>query len=322
MSALSAPFRCGGEAVSLPQRVKILAWGRNEVRPGGQVILVDDQVATSLSANQELVGIDKVPMDYEHQSFPTHRNYMPDPRHSPGSGRIEVVPGDGVYLCGISYTPSGVEHAASYQDVSAVVHHDAEGRPLWISSVALCQAGAVAGMEFSEAAAAALALAAAPSPSPTPTPDTMDQTDDAPNYRELLIAKLGLTPGESGEVTDEQIHAAMSTAKPEAAGTEALSARLTALESLEARREREALVARAAAEGKVIPLTAELIAQTPVAVLSAMVDGLTAGEVPLAGAKTTEKPGSEAVALSADEATAAKALGLTPEEFRKANPQG
>lgn len=315
--ALSAPFRSGGDAAGLPQRVRILAWGANVARPKGAVILVDDSTV-ALAANQELVGIDRVPMDYEHQSFKGHANFLPDPRHSPGSGVIEVIPGDGVYLSALEYTPNGQAHAASYQDVSAVVHLDKQGRPLWISSVALTQRGAVAGMEFAQAVAALSALT-------ENKPPIMQNTAD---FRSLLVTLLKLP----ADVTDEQISSAVEQ-HPSAqetdmkdTSTEALSAmesRLAALEtsqvalsSAEADRERNALVARATQEGKVIPLSADLIKQTSVAVLSAMVEALPAGEVQLENAAKGEKPGERVEALSADEKSAAKALGLSEDEYR------
>ena len=81
--------------------------------------------------------------------------------------------------------------------------------------------------------------------------------------------------------------------------------------------------APAGAEGKVIPLSAEQIEACDVAILSAMVDQLPAGEVPkkLPGTQTTETAAASVVALSADEKSAARALGLTEEEYRKAKPQ-
>jgi phage I-like protein len=302
------PFRSGGDAAGLPQRVKILSWGENVGRTTGKLIVVDEESAAALSRNQELVACERVPMDYVHQSHPGHPNYRPDPRHSPGSGLIEVVPGDGIYLSAIEYTPNGVEHAASYQDVSAVVHLDSKKRPLWISSVALTQTGDVAGMEFKEAVAV---LEAIQNPLPTE-----DNDMDTP-YKAILLKLLGLPEG----ATDEEIQAA---AEPKAAADDsaAMSARILNLEQHRETQERERLLDAAKAAGKVVPLSAEIIAQTPVAVLSAMIEGLPAGEVPLQGAQTEEKPGKEAVALSADEANAAKALGLTPEEFRAANPVG
>lgn len=314
--ALSAPFRAGGAAAELPQRVRLLAWGENIGRTTGARIVVDDQ-ALALAANQELVAVESVPLDYEHQSHKGHPNYLPDPRHSPGAGRIEVVAGDGVYLSAISYTPNGLQFAAGYQDVSAVVHLDKHNRPLWISSVALTQQGDVSGMEFAEAVAALSARSLSHTP---------NMENNAAQFRSLLVKLLKLPD----DATDEQIVAAVETAPAaqdpamKAETTEALSARLTALETtntaLSARldgQDRQALVERATREGKVIPLSAELIEQTPVAVLGAMIDKLPAGEVNLETSGNKEKPADKVVALSADQQAAAKALGLTDEEYRK-----
>lgn len=314
------PFRSGGDAAGLPQKVKILSWGENIGRTTGKLIVVDEEAAAVLPRNQELVACERVPLDYVHQSVKGHPNYQPDPRHSPGSGIIEVVPGDGVYLSAIEYTPNGLQHAASYQDVSAVVHLDAKKRPLWISSVALTQTGDVAGMEFKDAVAVLAAVQTPLTPSSDghrpplqSKPETRKTMD---TYKAILLKMLGLPETAS----DEEIQAA-ATPKPEPAeDSAALSARVVDLERYRETSERETLIEQATAAGKVVPLSAEIIARTPTAVLAALIDGLPAGEVPLAGAKSEEKPGTDAVALSAEEANAAKALGLTPEDYRKANP--
>ena len=82
--------------------------------------------------------------------------------------------------------------------------------------------------------------------------------------------------------------------------------------------ERHRLVDLATREGKVIPLSAEEMDATPVAILSALIAKLPAGEVPLDGTTAKrELPSTHAAALSADESRAAKALGLTDEEYRK-----
>lgn len=315
--SVAAPFRLSGDAAGLPQRVRILGWGENIGRTTGARILVDERVAETLSANQELVAIERVPMDYEHQSVKGHPNYQPDPRHSPGAGRIEVVVGEGVYLSGIDYSPSGQEHAPGYQDVSGVIHLDADARPLWISSVALTQTGDVAGMEFSEAMAVLSARAVPASPySPSPA---MENTTE---YRPLLLKLLKLPD----TATDEELVAAVDNENSEPpapkddmipAETTALSARLDLLESRATQSEREALVQRATREGKVIPLSAALISETSVAVLTAMVDALPAGAVPLTPAGAKETPAAQVAVLSADESHAAKLLGLTPEQYAK-----
>lgn len=318
------PFRASAEEAGLPKRVKLLGWGENVGRTTNHRILVDEVVAASLAANQSLVACDLVPLDYEHQSCPGHPNYVPDPRHSPGCGSVEVVPGEGVFLSAIQYSPNGVEFAPGYNDVSAVAHLDKDGRVLWISSVALTQRGDVSGMEFAEA----VAVLSAHSPSPKPTPPKPSMKDEA-TYREMLIKLLGLKPGDSGEISDEEIIAAvaakaeaMPADKPTATETVALSARLDRMEKAEENRQRDALLARASAEGKVVPLSAEEAEGVSVAILTAMIDKLPKGEVPLAGAAGGEKPSPSVVALSADEANACRALGLTPEEFRAANPKG
>lgn len=316
------PFRRGGAAADLPQRVKLLGWGENIGRTTGARILVDDAAVASLAANQELVAIERVPMDYEHQSVKGHPNYQADPRFSPGAGTIEVVAGEGVYLSAIDYSANGEQHAESYQDVSAVVHLDKAGRPLWISSVALTQTGDVAGMEFAEAVAVLSARQAALSSQIKPTMNN-DTTADETTFRGLLMKFLKL----ADDATDEDIIAAASKtvesapkeeADPvKADSTAALSARIVALENRSASRERQDLVARATREGKVIPLSAELMEQTPLAVLSAIVAGLAPGEVPLAIQGRKEVPAAKVAALSADEKGAAARLGLTEEEYLK-----
>lgn len=320
--SVAAPFRRGGAEVGLPQRVRILKWGENVGRTTGARILVDEVVAATLTANQELVAIERVPMDYEHQSVKDHPNFQPDPRHSPGAGSIEVVVGEGVFLSAIDYSPSGLEHAPGYQDVSGVIHLDGDHRPVWISSVALTQTGDVAGMEFSEAMAVLSARLAAPAAvtlsAPAMTPD---------DYRPLLLKMLRLKE----DATDEELVAAaeaesqeppapqdpMTPDAPTATETAALSARLDLLESRATQGEREALVARASREGKVIPLSAELISATSVAVLTALVDGLPAGAVPLDATHRKVAAAPDTAVLSADESHAAQLLGLTPEQFAK-----
>lgn len=328
------PFRRGEAAAPLPQRVKILAWGGNIGRTTGARILVDESVAATLCANQELVACDRIPLDYEHQSVAAHPNFKADPRHTAAHGEIEVIPGDGVYLSALDYTPNGAEMASGYQDVSAVVHLDKDGRPLWISSVALTQRGDVAGMEFAESVAALSAgspfKAGSPSPSPAPSPIPNPQShmnttpitpEDAQTFRDLLILKLGLKPGVSGEIsTEEIIAAAQKEADEEAAEpvepddvTVALSARMDAFE-------RQSLVDAALREGKAIPLSAEALATTSVETLRDLLAHLAPGEVSLSATARKEVPVARIVALSAEQSRAAKALGLTEEEYRKSNP--
>jgi phage I-like protein len=308
--SVALPFRRGAAAAGLPQRVKILGWGENIGRTTGARILVDESTVATLTANQELVACDLVPLDYEHQSEPTHPNYIPDPRLSPGAGKIEVVSGEGVYLSAITYTANGEQYADSYQDVSAVVRLDKASRPLWISSVALTQRGDLAGMELAESIAALSAQI-----------NSTTMTDPNATYRPILLKLLKLPDTAS----EEDIIAASEKESSEPneptdmtdADTAALSARLDALEATHSTQCRQALVDAACRAGKVITLSAELIAETPLAVLSAILDGLPANVVPMQTTTGKEIPSEKTAVLSADEKGAAKRLGLTEEEFAK-----
>ncbi len=315
------PFRRGGAESGLPQRIKILSWGENLGRTTGARVVVGDKSVEMVPVYHAALGMDTVLLDYEHQSFPDHPNFKPDPRDVPGHGQIEIVPGDGVYLSGITYTPSGQAHAANYQDVSAVAHLDDEGNLLYVSSVALTQYGDVAGLPFAEHVAALCARHG------KPLSTTTTKKMDTPNYREMLIKVLGLKPDETGEVLDESIATALAakTETPCASEEAALSAQpenIVSIAALNARfdeRDRQDIVKEATAAGKVIPLSNAALSRMSPADLREMVDKLPAGTVPLStGGAGKEKPAAQTVALSAEQATAAKALGLTQEQYLKA----
>lgn len=325
------PFR-RGSADGLPQRFKILEWGENVGRTTQARIVVGAVTAASLCANQSATACEVIPLDYEHQSVPGHANFIPDPREVAAHGTVEIVPEDGVYFSAADYTPSGQRFAPNYRDVSAVGFLDADSNLLFVHSVALTQRGDVAGMEFVAASAAPLVSTFRRFSVSASTPNTMDTTPAAdaatPDYRALLVAALGLTPASDGdEVTDEQIMAAidatpaadgegedapapvaMAAAVPAADALAALSARTDALE-------RRLLIQAATAAGKLIPLPDASLAELPLTALSALLDGLQAGAVPTSASRNTEAPTARPVAMSAEQATAAKALGLTAEEY-------
>lgn len=313
-----APFVRGGGA-ALPQRVRILAWGENLGRTTKARIVVGPKTLACLAANQLATACERVPLDYEHQSVKGHPNYVPDPRPVPGHGGIEIVEGEGVYLTALQYTPNGEQFAPNYQDVSAVAYLDAEANLLFIRSVALTQHGDVAGMEFAEAVAASASLSN-PQSTPHTTPTAML------DYKALLLAKLGLPEA----ATDEEVTAAL-TPEDDATGSVEMSAAAetaqndpntgaiaTLTADFEAFR-RQSAIERAVAQGKTIPLADDVLATLPYAALTAMLDGLPAGTVATAaGSASKEVPAARQVALSAEQAAAAKSLGLTETEYRRA----
>ena len=321
-----------GEAAALPQRLKILNWGENLGRTTKAKIIVGEKTLACLSANQVATACERVPMDYEHQSVKGHPNFVPDPRPVPGHGEIEIVPNDGVYLSALDYTPSGREFAPNYQDVSAVCYLDAEKNLLFVRSVALTQHGDVAGMEFAESIAASAVFSRSPSETPTATPPPAS-TMSSPDYRAMLVAALKLSPAEGEtEVTDEAIGAAiakLADAAPgdaaeqvacSAAATAAAASTLAVLSADFEAFKRQTAIDRAIAQGKAIPLTDAVLATLPMAALSALLDGLPAGAVATAGSGTKDIASAKVVALSADQSSAARALGLTDDEFRAGLP--
>ena len=123
----------------LPKKLKVLDWGHNAT-PGGSV-KVGDNTVNSLPSVQSKTGFDRVALDFNHNSLPGHDNYQDDPREVAGYGEPLVVPGDGVYLDNIEYTPTGESHAANYSHVSPAVLLDDNGEVGFLHSVALCPPG-------------------------------------------------------------------------------------------------------------------------------------------------------------------------------------
>lgn len=302
----------------LPKRIKILDWGENKGRTTGAEILVNEVTLSALAANQERAALDKVELDYEHQSYPKHPNYKEAPRHSAAHGVIEVIEGEGVFLSGLDYTPNGEAHALSYPDVSAVAHVDSNKNLILVSSVALTQKGDVAGMLFAEHVEALSALSTTAKPIEENQKPPMENKDN--KFRDLLVALLGIKPADGADnVSDEDIvsaaQARMEGPKPsdDDKGEEvAMSARMDALE-------KTIIVQGAGLEGKVIPLSAESIEKMPKADLEKFIEGLPAGEVPLSAKTGEEVPSDKVVALSASEKEVCKQLGLTEEQYREHN---
>lgn len=135
----------------LPTRIKILSWGDN---PNfyGLTVRVGQPLVDKM--RDKVYPWHKVALDFEHNTLPGTTAYKEssEPRSVAGFGVIEVVEGDGVYLCMDKYTPEGAAKAANYCDVSASPALDAFGNVIAIKSVALCRNGAVPEMDFVEVA--------------------------------------------------------------------------------------------------------------------------------------------------------------------------
>jgi hypothetical protein len=150
-----------GDTGKLPSRILIAKWGENLARDGqggSTKFYVGELTAGQLAKQQELRGWDTVTGDYEHQSVQGHPNFKEDPREYWAHGRVEVVAGQGLYFVPEKYTPSGLQNAANYPDVSGQFFLDKNTRQVVaVKSVALCQNGMVAEARNLQAIAASIA---------------------------------------------------------------------------------------------------------------------------------------------------------------------
>jgi phage I-like protein len=317
----------------LPTRLKLLNWGDNKTVMG--VVTVGPETVASLAVNQAARGYDRVALDFDHQTVPGSDTYQKDPVKVAAYGTPSVIPGDGLYLENIQWTPAGQEFAPNYHDLSPTVKLNASREVTFIHSAALCRQGAVEDLHFYN-------VPLKPLSTPTPMPDPAATSTDQPDFRALLISLLG---GLGIDVPDGASDSDIATAvqqfkapavpakKPDAAApaagkgdastddVQAMHARMDRLEKSRDDEAKGALIALATSEGKVIPLSAAQIAATPIDILRTLATKLPAGTVPL-HSRGTAAPGAQVsggglLALSADEQAICKNLGIAPEKYAK-----
>lgn len=316
------------DAAKLPRRIKVLNWGENP-NCHGRRVNVGPLFAKCLSA--AVYPYRQVALDFEHNTFPGTAAYKEsrEPRPVAGFGSIEVVEGRGVYLTMSSWTPEGERMAVNYADVSAGAVTDEDGNVVAVSSVALCRAGAVDGMDFVEAP-----LSGGVSSALSGIINNNNQEGQAMDFKALLIKSLGL----GDDATDEAIQAALAKAlgrKPDenqearqaamsaavkAAVAEAvkpIQEQVAALSAAAVAHEKRDLVAEAAREGKVVALSADALAKLSVEDLKATI-AKTAVTVPLS-AKTpaTVKETAPSGEVPDEFRRIALNCGVSPDIFRK-----
>lgn len=316
------------DAAKLPRRIKVLNWGENP-NCHGRRVNVGPLFAKCLSS--AVYPYRQVALDFEHNTFPGTAAYKEsrEPRPVAGFGSIEVVEGRGVYLTMSSWTPEGERMAVNYADVSAGAVTDEDGNVVAVSSVALCRAGAVDGMDFVEAP-----LSGGVSSALSGIINNNNQEGQAMDFKALLIKSLGL----GDDATDEAIQAALAKAlgrKPDenqearqaamsaavkAAVAEAvkpIQEQVAALSAAAVAHEKRDLVAEAAREGKVVALSAEALGKLSVEDLKATI-AKTAVTVPLS-AKTpaTVKETAPSGEVPDEFRRIALNCGVSPDIFRK-----
>jgi hypothetical protein len=277
---------------TLPTRIKVLNWGENASAKGP--VLFDEQSLASLAANQRELGFERVALDFEHNTVPGSEEYerTTEPRDVAAFGTVEAVAGDGLYLSALTWTPIGQAKARNYEDLSIAPKLDATSRVTFVHSAALTRNGAVYDLSFFKAA-----VPIAPSnPQPTPPPMPESTAPDMTALTQTLSARLDAL--EKRGVPDlapvtEQI-------KTLSTNLETITLRVKAGEESVTAAEKDTLIKRFAADGKVPlgtdgkPLSDEDLKKLDLGTLK-MLHANTAVTVPLSARASmpAQKPGPE-----------------------------
>jgi phage I-like protein len=219
------PARMSGEP--LPVRKLVLPWGTSQAIDGP--VVLDESSVRSFSATQIAQGWDRVALDYEHNTVPGTPAYKEsqEPREVSAFGIPTLVPGEGLYLDALEWTPGGIKSVANFCDISPALTFQPGTRTVQgLHSAALCRAGAIAGLRaFSvEIAAGNADVRARPSlPKPTQGTNPMERT--------VLLALLGL----ADSATDDQMMAAAKTLGTTLKGTSEIEAMSAELKDIKAK---------------------------------------------------------------------------------------
>ena len=348
--------RASGE---LPERLLILPWGQHDLGKRGTALCDATTAALFADAMKALKFNGPVALDFNHNNLPGHAAYLAEkePRRKAAWGTPLVVPGEGIYLTALSWTPEGRDAflGGHFQDISPVIFRDKANHVIAIHSAALCDHGEVDGLtieaatappELQSAFAALSTLPASihpfihPSKSPTTPPMKPDILAALAALLKGMDIELAAEPDDAmladaltaaaGKVDDMKAKLTAATTPPpekkEEVKPDALSAQITDLQAqlatIRAEKDqarRDALMAEAIRDGKVIPLTSDLWNKAPVDVCEGLVQAAKAGEVPTAK-KTPDghQEDSKPLALSAE---VMSNMGLTAEDVAKYGPK-
>lgn len=154
LTALRARNPAFGNEGDLPDRIKLLHWGRNESSKGP--VLFDGAAVALLEQTQRESGFERVALDYEHNTVPGSDEFArtKEPREVAAFGSVDPVAGTGLYLSDLQWTPSGRANARNYEDLSIAPYLDAQNRVVFVHSAALTRNGAVQGVHFFSSAPA------------------------------------------------------------------------------------------------------------------------------------------------------------------------
>lgn len=168
----------------LPERLKLFNWGVNKTNQGD--FLVDEGTLECFSANQNRLARQTIAVDFNHNTVEGTDAYKAacgSPEIA-GYGVPIVVKGEGIFLEGISTTPSGAKKAGDYLDLSpSPMVDEASGRVLALHSVALTPTGSTEGLTLESAAQKALSATLKTLSMPTASLATSNQSNTPNAYK-------------------------------------------------------------------------------------------------------------------------------------------
>lgn len=329
----SAPqFDPAKGAEGLPGRILVLPWGQHATAQGQ--VICNDTTMRLLASYNAAKNWDRTALDFEHSAVPGSPTYKGEPVKVAGYGKLELVPGEGIYMLMSSWTNEGKEFAAGghYGDLSPVVKVNDKNEVIGLHSVALCRHGATPGLTFLRAPAPGQTAPTQGKAKPTPKrkPKPSRRMTTPPKTAEDLMAAIAELLGLDADAAPADILDALTTKLKDAAEpdddeagdkaeTKALSAGLAEIKNLlkaqdaklnaqDAKlkllssgvetNEVSAILKQAAAEGKVVPsIAAKTLAAADLKLLCA--------ELPSTVPMALRTPDASTLLLSATAATAA-----------------
>ena len=339
------PYRISNGAAALkdlPRRIKLLNWGRNESVNGP--VIVNDMTARLLPKNQKQLGFDRVALDFEHNTVPDSPEFKrtTEPRKVAGYGVPLLVPGDGLYLDEMEYTPAGKEFAREYIDLSPTPSQTPSGEVVFLHSAALCRQGAVDGLTFFAVQMDGGMMADG-------AQQTTDQQETA--IMDKILALLRTALGLAADADEAAIGSALKGVVAYSTRIDDLSAKLAALAGVEVKLttfsagldglkttlgdvkgadvtalkaevldlQKSLVCYHARLEGKVVPLDEAGLAKIDLPTLKGMVAKLEATVPVLPLTPQSVQAHSLGGALTDQDKDVAKSLGFTEAEVAAAN---
>lgn len=264
--ALQGAFAPGSDG-QLPTRIKIFNWGVNETKKGP--VILNDTTVRELPLNQAAAGFDVISLDFQHNTVEGSEEFKrtKEPRDIAAQLQLDLVPGDGLYVTVLNWTPTGKDKAINYVDLSPAPAVNSKRELVFIHSVALCRQGATEDLHF-------LTLSVGET-------STKESAMDPKDLQELISKSIS----DALKPLTDRLTVLETTGTGAKTSIETLAADMTAtkqtvatLTATLAQKDREDLILDAKRAGKVIPLSAEdlktvdlgmlrkIVAQTPVTV--------------------------------------------------------